>query len=70
MPKLNKLTESELVDLYVNQKKSLGDIAKLYEVSGQLSIRNSRNMALYNVPNQKLELRRKNRANYNSNSLI
>ncbi len=33
MPRLNKLSESELVDLYVNQKKSLGDIAKVYEVS-------------------------------------
>lgn len=33
MPKLKKLTEYELVDLYLNQKKSLGDIAKLHEVS-------------------------------------
>ena len=33
MPKLNKLTEYELVNLYLSQKKSLGDIAKLYEVS-------------------------------------
>lgn len=33
MPKLDKLTEPELVDLYQNQRKSLGDIAKLYGVS-------------------------------------
>ena len=33
MVKLNNLTEYELVDLYTSQKKSLGDIAKLYEVS-------------------------------------
>ncbi len=33
MAKLNNLTEPELVDLYLNQKKSLGDIAQLYGVS-------------------------------------
>lgn len=33
MAKLNNLTEPELVDLYLNQKKSLGDIARLYGVS-------------------------------------
>lgn len=31
--KLNKLSKGELVELYVNRKKSLGDIAKLYAVS-------------------------------------
>ncbi len=28
--KLNNLIKEELIDLYINQKKSLGDIAKLY----------------------------------------
>jgi predicted DNA-binding protein YlxM (UPF0122 family) len=31
--RLNKLTEPELIELYVDKKNSLGDIAKLYGVS-------------------------------------
>lgn len=31
--KLNNLSKEELADLYINQKKSLGDIAKLYSTS-------------------------------------